>query len=99
MTDEEKELVLMLNDVYERFMELPEQHHSDKDEFVNALHVLQHLVMIRSVRRRHPDLFPLNLSAEAELRSLDDAESIGKSIEDALKKALGEKEDSKGENR
>ena len=66
MTDEEKELILMLNDVYERFASLPVQHHSDMDEFVQALHILQHLVMIRCVRRGNPEMFPLQLTASPD---------------------------------
>jgi len=88
MTDEEKEIVMMLSDVYEKYAGLPEQHHDDMPEFVNALHVLQHLVMIRSVRRRHPDMFPLNLRVDAKLDSLDDMTPIQKAISETIGNAF-----------
>ncbi len=88
MNEDEKELVLMLNDVYEKYVSLPVQHHSDRDEFINALHVLQHLVMIRSVRRTHPDLFPLNLQATASLDSLEDVRPVEKAIAETIENAL-----------
>ena len=91
MNDEEKELVLLLNDVYDKYMSLPEQHYQDRNEFVNALHVLQHLIMIRSVRRMNPDMFPLNLKVDAKLESLDDMSPIEKAIQETLDNALGAK--------
>lgn len=89
MTEEEKEILYLLNDVYYKYDSLPEQHHSDKGEFVNALHTLQHLVMIRSVRRRNPDMFPLCLKAEVELKDLDDMTPLKDAVEKTLKKAFG----------
>ena len=91
MNEDEKELVLLLNDVYDKYMSLPEQHYQDRSEFVNALHVLQHLIMIRSVRRMNPDMFPLNLQADAKLESLDDMSPIEKAIQETLDNALGAK--------
>lgn len=90
MTEEEKELVLLLNDVYERYSALPEQHKDDMAEFVNALHVLQHLIMIRSVRRQNRDLFPFNLQADAMIRDVNDMTPIRDAISNALNKALNE---------
>lgn len=58
----------MLNDVYDKYSALSVQHHADMDEFVNALHVIQHLVMIRSVRRKYPDIFPLNLKIDVNVK-------------------------------
>lgn len=88
MNDAEKDIVLLLNDVYERYSGLPVQHKDDMPEFVNALHVLQHLVMIRGVRREDSEMFPLNLKAEAKMESLDDAGAIERAISETLNNAL-----------
>ena len=60
MTEKEIKIIELLMEVYDAYSELDEQHKDDKTEFVNALHILQHLVMIRSVRRKNPELFPIN---------------------------------------
>lgn len=85
MTNEEKEIVLLLNDVYEKYSSLQQQHHSDMDEFVNALHILQHLVMIRGIRRRYPDMFPMNLQANVAIDNINDMSPI----EEAISKTIG----------
>ena len=85
MTVEEKEIVLLLNDVYEKYSSLQQQHHSDMDEFVNALHILQHLVMIRSVRRKYPGMFPMNLQTSVTMDSFNDMSPI----EEAISKTIG----------
>lgn len=59
MTDKEKNIIDLLQTIYEEFSSLEEQHDSDISEFIEALHILQHLVMIRSVRRQYSDLFPI----------------------------------------
>ena len=91
MNEDEKEIVFLLNEVYAKYSALQVQHHSDMDEFVNALHILQHLVMIRGVRRSYPDIFPLNLKVEAEMKSLGDTESIRRAIQETLDNALNGK--------
>ena len=83
MTNEEKEIVLLLNDVYEKYSSLKQQHHSDMDEFVNALHILQHL--IRGVRRKYPDMFPMNLQANVTIDNINDMSPI----EEAISKTIG----------
>ncbi len=88
MTDDEKEIVLMLNDLYERYIALPEQHSKDKEEFVNALHVIQHLVMVRSVRRRYPEMFPINLKVDAKIDDINDMSPIERAISETLSNAL-----------
>ena len=85
MTDGEKEILFLLNDVYDRFSELPEQHSADMGEFVNALHILQHLVMIRSVRRKYPDIFPVKLKVDV---SVDGDGDIDKAIGMAVSQKL-----------
>ena len=66
LTEEEIDLLMQMNDLYSQYLELPVQHKDDKGEFVEALHRLQHLVMIRSTRRSHPELFPRNISVEVK---------------------------------
>lgn len=89
MNDEEKELVLMLNDVYEKYAGLPEQHRDDMKEFVNALHVLQHLVMIRGVRRANPSMFPLQLDVDVKVDSIEEMDDrIGRAVSETLNNAL-----------
>ena len=85
MTTDEKEIVLLLNDVYEKDSSLQQQHHSDMDEFVNALHILQHLVMIRGVRRKYPDMFPMNLQTNVTIDNINDMSPI----EEAISKTIG----------
>ena len=91
MTEEEKEILMMLNDVYDKYNALSVQHHADMDEFVNALHVIQHLVMIRSVRRKYPDIFPLNLKA-----TVNDL-NINSAIEETLMNAFKNEKDLQNE--
>lgn len=59
MIEKERNIIHLLQIIYEEYSSLPEQHDSDMKEFVEALHRLQHLVMIRSVRRNYSDLFPI----------------------------------------
>lgn len=39
------------------FHALPEMHPGDQAEFVLAMHQIQRLIMVRSTRREHPDVF------------------------------------------
>lgn len=89
MTNEEKDIILLLEEVYDKYVSLKQQHHCDLDEFVNALHILQHLIMIRGVRRDNPEMFPINLKAEVSVDDLGDTKKIEKAISDTLKNALG----------
>lgn len=59
MTNKEVNIINLLQTIYEEYSSLDEQHDSDTPEFIEALHRLQHLIMIRSVRRKYPDLFPI----------------------------------------
>lgn len=92
MTDEEKDIILLLGEVYEKYVSLKQQHYGDLDEFVNALHVLQHLVMIRGVRRDNPEMFPINLKAEVSIDDLSDTKKIEVAISETLRNALGNEE-------
>lgn len=60
MTEKEQKLIHILELLYEEYSSLDMQHKDDMKEFINALHILQHLIMIRSVRRKHSDLFPID---------------------------------------
>lgn len=82
LTDDEIDLLMQMNDLYSQYLVLPVQHKDDKAEFVEALHRLQHLVMVRSVRRDHPDLFPKNISTEVRGSGLENliGEKIGEEI-------------------
>jgi hypothetical protein len=87
MTEKEKNIIYMLQSLYEEFSSLEEQHESDLKEFVESLHRLQHLVMIRCVRRNNQDLFPI-LSSKI---NIDNVEAINKVIAQEINKAfLGE---------
>ena len=55
--DDEKKVLDLTTDLWNTYIKLSVQHPEDQDEFRHALHVLQHLVMIREPRRNHPDLF------------------------------------------
>ena len=84
MTEQEKNIVYLLQSVYEEFSALDEQHESDKKEFIEALHRLQHLIMIRSVRRNYSDLFPIRNSKIYENIGLLETE-ISKALQEKLK--------------
>lgn len=51
LTHEEKKVVEMLADVWNKYCELPEEHINEKDEFFNAIHVCQRTVLARAGRR------------------------------------------------
>ena len=76
MTEKEINILYLLEKLYEEYIELEQQHPDDKKEFINALHVLQHLIMIRSVRRKYKDLFPVNNNDIAIEQSLSDLISV-----------------------
>lgn len=53
LTDEEAEIVLLLGEVWNRFMTLPdEQHGSDQSEFMTTIHSAQAQVLMRTGRRQ-----------------------------------------------
>lgn len=88
MTNKEQNIIDLLQQIYEEFSSLENQHDSDLKEFVEALHRLQHLVMIRSVRRKYPDFFPIK-KKKINLNNINELEQI---VEQELNKQLkGEK--------
>lgn len=59
LTDAELAVLHQLAEAYNAFGALPRSasHPSDADEFAAAIHTAQHIVMIRSAVRAHPDVF------------------------------------------
>jgi len=53
----EKEVLRHLVNAWNDFIELPEMHPSDKEEFQHCLHQLQYLIGIREIRRLHPEIW------------------------------------------
>ncbi len=51
MTADERALVMGLAEVWNRYMELPEEHPMDRQEFCMLVHHLQHMVLARPARR------------------------------------------------
>ena len=45
---------------WNQYLTLEIQHPCDRQEFLDAIHRAQHLIMIREVRREHPDIFPID---------------------------------------
>lgn len=84
MTEKEKKIIHLLEEIYEEYIDLDFQHKDDLKEFVNALHIIQHLVMIRSVRREYSDLFPIDKKTTAVINddSLKDLFKINIKNED-----------------
>lgn len=90
MTEKEIKIIELLMEVYDAYSDLDEQHKDDKAEFINALHILQHLVMIRSVRRKNPELFPVNKN-NIDIISSDPAltEILSTEIKNEINKRIG----------
>jgi len=89
-TETELEMIELLNDLYSKFCLLPEQHYGDRDMFLNSLRAIQHLVMIRPVRRCNEDLFPISLKmniSQNDIGRIDEmvSEKIGSSLDACLK--------------
>lgn len=57
MTEQELTIIDNLTDAYNNFLKLPKQLPSDYEEFTQAIHDCQRLVMCRSARREHPKIF------------------------------------------
>jgi hypothetical protein len=71
MLEKELEIISLLVNVWNKYLELPEQHCCDRQEFCDAIHRLQHLVMIRDARRNHPDIFPNQVETTIEIENFD----------------------------
>ncbi len=57
LTDEEMEIVNLLEDAYDKFMSLPIMQPDDQQEFYNSVHHAQNTVMARVAVRAHPNEF------------------------------------------
>lgn len=51
MTETEKQVVMMLAEVWNKYLELPNEHISDNPEFLAGIHRLQEKVLARPARR------------------------------------------------
>ena len=58
LNDGEIKVIELLSEAWNNFLKLEHQHPCDKEQFCNALHICQHLIMIRDVRRQNPEIFP-----------------------------------------
>ncbi len=59
LTDQEKQLISMTAEIWNKFCELPVIHPNDAAEMGRDLHDIQHRIMARAAARLHPDLFPV----------------------------------------
>ena len=59
LTNEELNVIELSTKFWNAYNKLEEQHPCDKEEFCHALHICQHLVMIRGIRRLDSENFPI----------------------------------------
>ena len=59
LTDEEKEVVDLLADAWNKFVKLPNKHPSDNPDFAQGIHRCQYLVAKRVAVRADPDFWDL----------------------------------------
>lgn len=45
--------------LWNKFNDLPSQHPDEKNDFKNAIHQLQYILMAREARRNNPERFPI----------------------------------------
>lgn len=57
LSDEEKQIIHHLSEAYNLFVNLPNKHVSDDEEFARYIHILQRHVMSRLTRRSDPEMF------------------------------------------
>jgi hypothetical protein len=57
MTAGEREVLHALVGAWNAFLELPDKHPDDNDEFRHGIHRLQEKVMARAAKREDPGLF------------------------------------------
>lgn len=56
MTDQEKQILEKLADAWNLFLELPNEHGDDLNEFRHHIHILQRQIMSRPTRRTMKDI-------------------------------------------
>ena len=90
LNDNEMNVINLLSEAWNEYIKLEHQHPCDKEEFCRALHVCQHLIMIRDIRRQNPELFPIydeqgneikNIKVSVTQEELLEALKTGKPIE------------------
>lgn len=92
MTDKEIELIEMLADFWNEYVKLPQQHPCDQQEMCQAIHIAQHLLMIRETRRKHSDLFPIYTNVDVEVSSLENMErEVSNAVSKGVNEVLSEK--------
>lgn len=57
LTPHEKRIIDSISDIWNDFVNLPSYKYDDVTDFRQSLHNLQRIVMSRSTRREHPELF------------------------------------------
>jgi hypothetical protein len=88
MSDKEINIIYMMQDLYDEYESLESQHPKDKEEFIYHLHCLQYLIMIRSVRREHPDIFPIHINKDITLDDLANVENLNQMLSDEINKKI-----------
>jgi len=58
LTTDEQNVMNSIVDAWHGYIRLESQHPDDIHEFRHAIHRLQHLLMIRHIRREFPDTYP-----------------------------------------
>jgi len=67
LTIREQEILELVTEAYNEFLQLPEQHSSDKEDFAKAVHILQAIIGMRIIRRNYPDTWKsLTITEEKE---------------------------------
>lgn len=85
LNEHEIKLIELSAALWNGYCSLPLQHDNDKREFLDAMHRIQHLIMIRSIRREMPELFPKFVSVDVEIENIENpSEELNKSIKAAL---------------
>ena len=59
VNEKQLQIINLLSEAFNKYIELDVQHPNDQMEFCNAIHRCQHLIMIRDVRRNDPKNFPI----------------------------------------
>lgn len=57
MNEQEKEVMELLVQAHNKFIDLPVQHPNDKQEWVSKFHELQRMLMARVAVRANPEIF------------------------------------------
>jgi hypothetical protein len=57
MTEKEIDLLKMTGELQNKFLELEPGHPTEADDWSNAIHRLQRIIMARMARRAYPDIF------------------------------------------